>query len=64
MVTNKYRVYSDPDGKFIETIQITGTDDENCQVQLENYLDTKQNCYAFNTLDTEKRVDDWLSQQR
>lgn len=48
MITNVYDVYRNPDGKYIETIKITGEDDEDCQVQLENHLDTKQNCYAFN----------------
>jgi hypothetical protein len=46
-ITKKYDIYVNPRGEYYESIRVTGEDDEDCQQQLENYLDTKQDCYGF-----------------
>lgn len=46
-ITIKYDVFVDVTNEPYENIAITGEDEEDCKEQLEQYLDTKQNCYAF-----------------
>lgn len=46
MITKIYDVLTS-DNELYELIKITGEDDTDCEEQLDKYLDTKQNCHAF-----------------
>jgi LPS O-antigen subunit length determinant protein (WzzB/FepE family) len=46
MTKHTYTVY-DPSGEIYEHISINAQDDEDAQQQIDTYLNTLQDCYAF-----------------
>lgn len=46
-VEQTFEIFSNPNGEYVTSVRITGNDDEDCQVQLEAYLERKQDCYAM-----------------
>jgi hypothetical protein len=56
MEKHYYTVF-DPDGSVVEHVSITGLDTDDCNQQVEQYLDTKQGCYALE--DEDEGDSDW-----
>ena len=48
----------DPQGNALEHVSITGQDIDNCTEQVDQYLNTKQGCYAFED-DEYEHDSDW-----